>query len=245
MDNQKNNNDKMTKGRNVPFKKNMIQGGAIVLAALVLGIFMVCTVRTLKSFDDTVKVRGLCEREVPADRVVLRINYSEQDNDLVSLRSRMEQYDQTIIALLKQSGFTDEEIKYTSAHFNDRYDSYYTSNIRFRYSANQTISIFTSKMDEVAKIQNKIDGELLKNNIISNTYASYEYNGLNDIKPSMIAESLENARTAADEFAKNSHSRIGKMRTASQGYFEVEDLDENTPQVKKIRVVTTVEYYLK
>lgn len=234
------------KGSQIPFKKNMIQGTAIVLAALVLGIFMVCTVKTLKSYDDTVKVRGLCEREVPADRVVLRINYSEQDNDLVALRGTMERSDRAIIDLLKQAGFSDEEIKYTSAHFNDRYDSYYSSNnIRFRYSANQTISVFTSKMDEVSKIQNKIDAELLKQNIISNTYASYEYNGLNDIKPSMIAESLENARTAADEFAKNSHSRIGKMRTASQGYFEVEDLDENTPQVKKVRVVTTVEYYLK
>lgn len=235
----------MTTGKNVPFKKNMIQGVSIVLAALVLGIFMVCTVKTLKSYDDTVRVRGLCEREVPADRVVLRINYSDQDNELVDLRSRMEQSDQVVIELLKKAGFTDEEIKYTSAHFNDRYDSYYTSNIRFRYSANQTINVFTSKMEEVSKIQNKIDAELLKHNIISNTYASYEYNGLNDIKPSMIAESLENARTAADEFAKNSHSKIGKMRTASQGYFEVEDLDENTPQVKKVRVVTTVEYYLK
>lgn len=232
-------------GKNVPFKKNMIQGGSIVLAALVLGLFMVCTVKTLKSYDDTVKVRGLCEKEVPADRVVLRINYSDQDNELVDLRSRMEQSDKVIIDLLKKAGFSDEEIKYTSAHFNDRYDSYYTSNIRFRYSASQTINVFTSKMDEVSEIQNKIDAELLKHNIISNTYASYEYNGLNDIKPSMIAESLENARTAADEFAKNSHSKIGKMRTASQGYFEVEDLDENTPQVKKVRVVTTVEYYLK
>ena len=64
-------------GKNVPFKKNMIQGGSIVLAALVLGIFMVCTVKTLKSYDDTVLVRGLCEKEVPADRVVYRISYSE------------------------------------------------------------------------------------------------------------------------------------------------------------------------
>ncbi|MBO7100594.1 MAG: SIMPL domain-containing protein [Bacteroidales bacterium] len=229
----------------IPFKKNYILGVSIVLAAFVLGLMLVCTVRTLKSYDDTVKVRGLCEKEVPADRVVLRINYSDQDNELVDLRARMEQSDQTIIALLKKAGFSDEEIKYTSAHFNDRYDSYYTSNIRFRYSANQTINVFTSKMEEVSEIQNKIDAELLKHNIISNTYASYEYNGLNDIKPSMIAESLENARTAADEFAKNSHSKIGKMRTASQGYFEVEDLDENTPQIKKVRVVTTVEYYLK
>lgn len=233
------------KGRNISFRKNMIQGVAIVLAAVVLGIAMIGTVRTLKSYDDTVKVRGLCEREVPADRVVLRVHYSLQDNDLATLRGNMNAADQTVIALLKKAGFTDDEIKYTSASFNDRYDSYYSSNIHFRYSASQSVNVFTSKMEEVSKIQNKLDAELLKHDIISNTYASYEYNGLNDIKPSMIAESLENARIAADEFAKNSHSKIGKMRTASQGYFEVEDLDENTPQVKKVRVVTTVEYYLK
>ena len=232
------------KGSQIPFKKNMIQGGAIVLAALVLGIFMVCTVKTLKSYDDTVKVRGLCEKEVPADRVVLRVSFSGQDNELTDLRATMERNEKAVVDLLKKAGFTDEEIKYTSAHFNDRYDSYYTNNIRFRYNANQTINVFTDKMDVVRELE-RTDGDLLKQNIISNSYASYEYHGLNDIKPSMIAESLENARSAADEFAKNSHSRIGKMRTASQGYFEVEDLDENTPQVKKVRVVTTVEYYLK
>ena len=223
----------------------MIQGGSIVLAALVLGIFMVYTVKTLKSYDDTVKVRGLCEKEVPADRVVMRINYSDQDNELVDLRSRMDNNDKIVIDLLKKAGFTDEEIKFTSARYNDRYDSYYTSNIRFRYNANQTINVFTSKMDVVSELEKTVDAELLKHNIISSTYSTYEYNGLNEIKPSMIAESLENAREAADEFAKNSHSKIGKMRTASQGYFEVDDLDENTPQVKKVRVVTTVEYYLK
>ena len=227
------------------FKKNIILGVSLVLAALVLGIFMVCTIKTLKSYDDTVTVRGLCEKEVPADRVVLRISYSEQDNELPDLRSRMDRNDQTIIALLKQAGFTDDEIKYTSAHFNDRFDSYYTSNSRCRYNANQTINVFTSKMDLVGSLQKKIDAELLKKDIISSTYANYEYHGLNDIKPSMIAESLKNARSAADEFAKNSGSEIGKMRTASQGYFDVEDLDENTPQIKKVRVVTTVEYYLK
>ena len=100
-------------------------------------------------------------------------------------------------------------------------------------------------MEEVEEVKSKIESELIKEDVIVSIYNSYEYNGLNEIKPSMIAESLENARNAADEFAKNSRSRIGKMRTASQGYFEVENLDENTPQIKKVRVVTTVEYYLK
>ena len=61
------------KGSSIPFKKNMIQGVSIVLAAFVLGLMLVCAVRTLKSYDDTVKVRGLCEKEVPADRVVWRM----------------------------------------------------------------------------------------------------------------------------------------------------------------------------
>ncbi len=234
------------KGSQIPFKKNYILGTSIVLAAFVLGLMLVWTVKTLKSFDDTVTVRGLCEKEVPADRVVLRVSYSEQDNSLADLRNTTENNDQAIITLLKKAGFTDDEIKYTSPHFYDRYDSYYSSNnITFRYSASQTISVFTSKMDKVRDMQNSIDGELLKQNIITSTYASYEYNGLNDIKPTMIAESLDKARESAEEFAKNSHSKIGKMRTASQGYFEIDDLDENTPQIKKVRVVTTVEYYLK
>ncbi|MBQ7063165.1 MAG: SIMPL domain-containing protein [Bacteroidales bacterium] len=234
------------KGSSIPFKKNYILGTSIVLAAFVLGLMLVWTVRTLKSFDDTVTVRGLCEREVPADRVILRISYRAQDNSLENLRATVSHNDKAIVDLLHKAGFGDDEIKYTTASFNDRYEDYYVSrDLKFRYNASQTISVFSSNMEVARKLQATIDGELLQQDILSNTYASYEYNGLNEIKPSMIAESLEKARESAEEFAKNSHSRIGKMRTASQGYFEIDDLDENTPQIKKVRVVTTVEYYLK
>ncbi len=229
-------------------KKITILGVSIVLAALVLGMMMVRTVKTFKSYDNTVKVRGLCEREVPADRVVMRISYRIQDNDFMALRNSVAVVNEKIVNMLKKSGFDDDEIKYGMADYTDRYGNYYSDSddkIRYRYMADQYINVFTSKVEDVEKAKSKIESELLKQNIIVSIYNSYEYNGLNEIKPSMIAESLENARNAADEFAKNSRSRIGKMRTASQGYFEVENLDENTPQIKKIRVVTTVEYYLK
>ena len=229
-------------------KKITILGVSIVLAALVLGMMMVRTVKTFKSYDNTVKVRGLCEREVPADRVVMRISYRMQDNDFMALRNSVAVVNEKIVSMLKKSGFDDDEIKYGMADYTDRYGNYYSDSddkIRYRYMADPYINVFTSKVEDVEKAKSTIESELLKQNIIVSIYNSYEYNGLNEIKPSMIAESLENARNAADEFAKNSRSRIGKMRTASQGYFEVENLDENTPQIKKIRVVTTVEYYLK
>lgn len=226
--------------------KNYIMGVSIVLAALVLGLMMVCTVKTLKSYDDTVKVRGLCEKEVPADRVVWRISYSEKDNSLADLRTAIHRNNDIIVKKLRDAGFSEEEIKVSNANYDDRYTwSNNTSMITYRYQANQTITVFTKNLDLVRKLQQTLETDLVNQNILANSWADYQYLGLNDIKPAMIAESLDNARVAADEFAKNSHSRIGKMRTASQGYFEVEDLDENTPQVKKVRVVTTVEYYLK
>ena len=234
------------KGSSIPFKKNMIQGVSIVLAAFVLGLMLVCSVRTLKSFDDTVKVRGLCEKEVPADRVVWRIRYSEKDNSLADLRSTVQRNNNIIVSKLREAGFKDDEIKVGNASYDDRYTyANNVSQITFRYQVDQTVTVFTKNLELVRKLQQTLETDLVNQNILANSWADYQYLGLNDIKPAMIAESLENARAAADEFAKNSHSRIGKMRTASQGYFEVEDLDENTPQVKKVRVVTTVEYYLK
>ncbi len=234
------------KGSNIPFKRNMIQGGAIVLAAAVLGLFMVFTVKTLKSYDDTVKVRGLCEKEVPADRVVWRINYNEKSNDLADVRNTINRNNDIIVKMLRDAGFSEDEIKVSTASYDDRYTwSNNVSQITFRYAVHQTVTVFTKNLDLVRKLQQTLETDLVNQNILVSSYADYQYLGLNDIKPSMIAESLENARVAADEFAKNSHSKIGKMRTASQGYFEVEDLDENTPQVKKVRVVTTVEYYLR
>ena len=234
------------KGSSIPFKKNMIQGVSIVLASFVLGLMLVCAVRTLKSFDDTVKVRGLCEKEVPADRVVWRIRYSEKDNSLADLRSTVQRNNNIIVSKLREAGFKDDEIKVGNASYDDRYTyANNVSQITFRYQVDQTVTVFTKNLDLVRKLQQTLETDLVNQNILANSWADYQYLGLNDIKPAMIAESLENARAAADEFAKNSHSKIGKMRTASQGYFEVEDLDENTPQVKKVRVVTTVEYYLK
>lgn len=234
------------KGSSIPFKKNYILGISIILAAFVLGLMQIFTVKTLKSFDDTVTVRGLCEREVNADRVVYTISYTEKNNELAELRKTIAKNNDIVIAKLRKAGIDDSEINYSGASYSDEYNSWSDPDrIAYRYEATQTITVITSKMDLIKKLENTLETELVNEDIIASGYSDYQYLGLNEIKPEMIAESLDKARESAEEFAKNSHSKIGKMRTASQGYFEIEDLDENTPQKKKVRVVTTVTYYLK
>ena len=89
-------------------------------------------------------------------------------------------------------------------------------------------------------------GELLNQGIaFANLSINYTYTDLNKIKPEMIVEATKNAREAAEQFAKDSESVLGKIKTATQGYFSIEDSDPSTPYVKNIRVVTNVTYYLE
>ena len=72
----------------------------------------------------------------------------------------------------------------------------------------------------------------------------YQFNGLNQIKPAMIEEATVNARAVAEKFARDSNSKVGKIRQASQGQFSISDRDKNNPHIKNVRVVSTIEYYL-
>ena len=61
----------------------------------------------------------------------------------------------------------------------------------------------------------------------------------------MIEEATISAREAALKFAKDSQSTLGKIKKATQGQFSITNRDENTPHIKNVRVVSTIEYYLE
>lgn len=61
----------------------------------------------------------------------------------------------------------------------------------------------------------------------------------------MMSEAIENAQQTAQQFAKNSQSKLNKIVSADQGQFSIDNRDENTPWIKRVRVVTTVTYSLK
>ena len=110
------------------------------------------------------------------------------------------------------------------------------------------VTVCTDKVDEIIALQSR-QGELLQRGIA--TAASWEYQTvysftkLNEIKPAMIETATKNARETAEKFAADSDSKLGKIKRATQGQFSITDRDSNTPYMKNVRVVTSVDYYLK
>ena len=232
-------------------KGKFYSGLFIMIGLIVLGMMMPRAVDRFRSFDRTVNVKGLCEREVKADRVIWPVVYRVMANDVQTVYDQTDRNNAEIISFLKSGGINESEITVSVPEISDKYATEYGSNDRaFRYIAKNVITVCTSDVDAVLALMAR-QSDLLKKGIVtggSNQWENpveFKYEGLNEIKPEMIEDATRNAREAAQKFAKDSDSRLGKIKTATQGTFTIENRDSNTPYIKKVRVVTSVTYYLK
>ncbi len=230
-------------------KGKFFSGLFIMIGLMVLGLMIPRAVSEFRSYDRTVNVKGLCEREVKADKVIWPVVYKVMANDIQSLYDQTDSNNEAIVEFLTKGGIDRAEITVSVPQISDKFANEYGNNDRaYRYIATNVITVYSDKVDTVLKLMSE-QSDLLKKGIVTggNSWENpveFKYEGLNDIKPGMIEEATRNAREAAEKFAKDSDSRLGKIRTANQGTFTIENRDSNTPYIKKIRVVTSVTYYL-
>ncbi len=225
-------------------------GLLIGIGLLLLGTQVKKGLNSISDNARVVTVRGLAEKEVTANKVTWPIVSKEVGNDLPSIYANIESTNTQILKFLKDNGITDTEIAVNPPQVVDlQADRYNSNTIPFRYNVTNVVVVTSSQVEKVNKLIER-QTELLKQGIaiVAGDYqyqTTYEYTDLNTIKPSMIAEATKNAREAANKFADDSDSKLGKIKTASQGQFSIEDRDQYTPYIKNVRVVSTIVYYLK
>ena len=221
----------------------------VAVAIVVLGLCLKAGIDGFSHRDRAVTVRGLCEKEVMANKVTWPIVTKEMGNELTAIYDKIQRNNDAILAFLKDNGIEDSEISVNPPAVNDRMANNYSSeNVRYRYNVTNVIVVTSSKVDKIRKLI-EAQTQLLKQGIaVAEDYeyqTTYEYTDLNSIKPEMIAEATRNAREAANKFAADSDSRLGKIKTATQGQFSITDRDQYTPYIKNIRIVTYIDYYLE
>jgi hypothetical protein len=227
-----------------------VMGIFVCIGLVLLGYFIVSGIVKLRALERTVTVKGLSEREVPANVAIWPIKFSETDNDLNKVFSTIQRKNSIIVEFLKTHGFQDKDISVSTPAILDRESQPYpgSDKAKFRYSGSCTITVYSENVDLVRKTLEKLL-DLGKQGIAisGEDYQSktvFMFTRLNDLKPVMIEEATKNARAVAEKFAQDSKSRLGKIKSASQGQFSIEDRDSGTPHIKKVRVVSTVAYYL-
>lgn len=228
--------------------KVLVLSAAIVLS----GYFVGNMHKNAKKYERSVTVKGLSEREVDADLAVWPINISFAGNDLKILKNQIEKQKKQVAEFFQEQGFSTDEMTMGTTNINDAQADRYGGNYElraYRYFAKTEFTIRTSDIPKLQKaLENSLD--LIAQGVIlesKNTWRPIEYSfsGLNELKPAMIEEATKNARQVAEKFAMDSQSSVGKILDAQQGLFSINDRDENTPYIKVVRVVSTLNYQLK
>ena len=238
------------KSRKVSCACSVIVAVCIMAGLIVLGVFISDGLGKIADSDRFVTVKGLAEREVKANSVTWSIPYYCVDNDIQSLYDNLENNENKIKEFLINGGIDENDIYTSTPSITDRLAGQYTpERLEYRYDGSSCITVSTSKVEEVQKLMAK-EFQLIKQGLkIGTEYgagstANFEFTDLNKIKPEMIEEATRNARVVAEKFAQDSQSELGGIKNAYQGQFSI-DCEETTPQIKKVRVVTTVDYILK
>lgn len=200
-----------------------------------------------KDAERAVTVRGLAERNVTADLATWTISYSATSSSLAEAQGKVRADTQAIEAFFKELGFPADALQPTGANV-----SSYTNEGLTTYTVRQRLSLRTT---DIARAQKAVarQFDLVGRGVFleEGSGMAYTFTKLNDIKPEMVAEATRDARAAAEQFAKDSNSGVGKIRDATQGYFEIEARDGDAggwgmadSPYKKVRVVTTVSFSL-
>lgn len=230
-------------------KNYKVEAIIVAVSLLCVGIFIYAGFKTFAEKDRSVLVKGFSERIVKANTVTWSIPYRVAGNNLQQLYKDVDVAQKNIISFLTKAGIPDSCINIDAPRVIDHEtETYVSPDIKNRFNIQAIVTIATDKVDVVRDLQNRMQELLSAGVIISSDYEQrliYNYTLLDKIKPQMIEEATKNAREAAEKFAKDSESNIGKIKKASQGYFSIDDRDSHTPFYKRIKVVTTVEYYLK
>jgi len=232
-------------------KNNKLLPAFLLAAGLIIGGYFIGNMhKTGKEYDRYVQVKGLSEREVKADLAVWPINAVLTGNDLKTLKNSIENQNDLVYKFFLDQGFSDEELTRGMVNITDARSNLYNNNqyAGFRYLSK---SEFTVRTNDIKKLQNALSESLnlMSKGIVlgsKNEWRPIEYifTGLNELKPSMIEEATTNARQVAEKFARDSDSEVGPIRVARQGQFSINDRDQNTPEIKIIRVVSTIDYQL-
>ena len=240
---------------------------SVILAlGLILGAWILGSeVRDVRLADRFVAVRGLAERIVKSDLAIWPLRFREAGNDLKATFAQSEQDRQVVLDFLAHQGIPKSDISVGQPNVIDtEANEYGPAKHPNRFIVEQQISVRSTNVDQVAAAVQKTS-ELITRGVVigASNYStgsgsvSYSFTGLNTIKPEMISEATRNARAAAERFAADANTKLGTIRHASQEPFIIASADDTSPagegpggdqsagsMMKKVRVVTSVDFYL-
>lgn len=226
-------------------KDSALSAFMVAVGIALAGLFVSQGIETYANRDHYVTVKGLSERDVLADKVVWPITFNEVSNDLMELNATISAKQKAVVNFLRANGLSDSEISVGAPAVTDRLAQLWSAeNVQQRYQATTTVTVTSTAVEKVLEIKARQAALMQDGVAISSDEMQFMLTSLNALKPDMVQDATKNARAVAEKFAQDADCRLGSIKFASQGQFSVSN-NFPTPHIMHVRVVTTVDYFLR
>ncbi len=213
--------------------KNYVSPIAIAIA-IIAGVLLLANAYKYKyKATETITVTGLAEKDFISDQIVWTGNYSRKTMDLKSAYSQLKEDESKIRNYLKGKGVTDAEMVFSAVSIDKEFSSRYDENGRITgseftgYNLKQDVTVESKDIEKVEKISREIT-ELIESGIEFNSSSpSYYYTKLSELKIDLLAKASADAKQRAETIAKNSGSRLGSIKKATMGVFQITGQNSN------------------
>ena len=212
-----------------------------------------------RAADRYVTVKGVAEREVRANLAIWPLKVVGADNDLTTANKKVAANIAGVRQFLARHGLDTTQVQLSEFAVNDALAQEYGPERQptNRYVVRQTMLVRSNQPDRVLAASQQVSELAAIGVVISSGSGemgngpTFVFSGLNQLKPTMIADATARAREAAEQFAHDSRSELAGIRQANQGVFEILPRDQapgisqESQIAKVVRVVSTIDYYLR
>ncbi len=240
--------------RDAETRRWIASAGVITLGLVVGGYLLGNGLVRAREADRSVTVRGLAERDVTADLATWTLAYSAKAGDLATAQAESDSDNAAIRGFFRELGFPADALQPAGVNVS-QYNNQGVPEVTVR----QTMVLRSNDIKRAQDAARK-QFELVRRGVVleDGSGMTYRFTGLNALKPPMIAQATRDARASAEQFAKDSGTSVGSIKSASQGYFSIAPRDGDSgadgeggggggmdSPYKRVRVVTTIDFYLR
>lgn len=237
---------------------NFFMGLFLAVAIVVAAYIGAAALKDVKQSDQTFTVKGYTERKITSDYAVWQLSHTSYALDQVTAYNNLELNKVKILNFLKKYGIEENDVSFKPVYLNVIFrlnEQGYMTNIREGYSVSQTLEISSNDVNKISKIATE-SSELLKEGIEVNISSpQYYYTKIDDLKIEMLGDATKDAYNRAQEMASNSNSKVGTLRSAQQGVFQITPamstdvsdwgMNDVSSLEKSIKAVVTMQFTIK
>lgn len=237
--------------------------GIILALGLIAAAFVLGTqFKNLKQ-SGTITVKGLAEAPYKANLAQIQMGVSAWGQDYAGALANGKNDFKALQQFVASKGFSVSSQNVTPISVEPYNEDYVDEQGQTRtrqngYKATQTLSISSQELNKITNMLAQVQNYRISHESVTFEKPQYLLNDLEKIKHDLIAKATDDANKRAEEFAKTGHAKVGVMRSASQGSFNI--LDAHNPDTddsdyggtydkdgvdKLVRLVVTIDYAIE